>query len=100
MLEFSGVSGISLKRLFSFNWKEFYHVARGFWQQKAREEHWHRMGAYTTLATLPRSKNSPKLPSISEFWPIPLIDGQKDVSLERNMAKDWYNKALTAWRLR
>jgi|GEM_PF-2025018 len=57
------------------------------------------MIAYQVACSIPRGRNDKALAKISQYWPIPLIDGENTVYLDTDNANEFFNKAMKLWQV-
>jgi hypothetical protein len=94
----AGDWGLEPNRLLSFTLRQVYEYAKGIKKQRAIQENHIRQFAYLFASANRDSKKS--FPSMSDFWPIPLIDGFKGQgfgSPEEN--EEIKQKLVKAWQL-
>lgn len=85
----------------SFTLREIYEYAKGIRKRRAVEENHIRKFAYLFASTNRDPKKS--FPSVSDFWPIPVIDGltrndfgtpQENEEIKRKLLEAWQLKSL------
>lgn len=100
MYEFAGAIGIEPTRLFAYNLKQFFAIARGFRDQNAKNEnHFRRIYAVLTMAY--RDPKKPQ-PNILNLWPIHPIDSQfqqEEEETDEYRPKSKKQELLKKWRL-